>query len=38
MGKLLAQAVLGEATELPVFDPARLVACAAAAAAQGLVQ
>jgi hypothetical protein len=25
MGKLLAQAMLGEAPELPLFDPARLL-------------
>jgi sarcosine oxidase subunit beta len=28
MGKLLAQTMLGETPELPLFDPARLVAAA----------
>jgi hypothetical protein len=26
MGKLLAQTMLGQTTELPLFDPARLIA------------
>jgi glycine/D-amino acid oxidase-like deaminating enzyme len=34
MGKLLAQAMLGQRTELPLFDPARLISSAAASPPQ----
>jgi sarcosine oxidase subunit beta len=38
MGKLLAQTMLGETTELPLFDPARLVVGAAESPSQGQSQ
>lgn len=37
MGKLLAQTMLGETTELPLFDPARLVSGAAESLPQGRI-